>query len=193
VELAEEICRRNPAFQQLRFANSGTEAVLAAIKAARGYTGRPKIAKIEGSYHGAYDHAEVSLDSAPANWGEGAPAKIAYSKGTPPAVLADTVVIPFNDADAARRLIAEHGRELACVLIDLMPSRVGLVPASGEFVTALRKATRAHGVLLVFDEVITFRLAPGGLQQRYGVAADLTALGKIIGGGFPVGAVAGRK
>ena len=191
--LAEEICGRNPAFEQIRFANSGTEAVLATVKAARAFTGRPKIAKIEGSYHGAYDHVEVSLDSSPANWGGATPAPVPYVKGTPPAVLADTVVIPFNDAEAAKRLIAKHAKELACVLVDLMPSRVGMVPADVDFVTVLREETKRHGVLLAIDEVITFRLAPGGLQSAYGIAADLTALAKIIGGGFPVGAVVGRR
>lgn len=193
IELAEEICGRNPAFQHIRFCNSGTEAVLALVKGARAHTGKPKIAKIEGSYHGAYDHVEVSLDSGPANWGGATPAAVPYVKGTPPAVLADTIVIPFNDSAAAKRLIAQHAGELACVLIDLMPSRVGMVPADPAFVTTLREETRKHKVLLAIDEVITFRLAPGGLQSAYGVAADLTALAKIIGGGFPVGAVAGRK
>lgn len=191
--LAEELCQRNSAFEQIRFANSGTEAVLATVKAARAFTGRPKIAKIEGSYHGAYDHVEVSLDSSPANWGGATPERVPYVKGTPPAVLADTVVIPFNDAEAAKRLIAKHAKELACVLVDLLPSRVGMVPADLDFIGVLREETRRHGILLAIDEVITFRLAPGGLQSAYGVSADLTALAKIIGGGFPVGAVAGRK
>jgi glutamate-1-semialdehyde 2,1-aminomutase len=193
VALAEEICGRNPAFEQIRFSNSGTEAILSLVKAARAYTGRPKIAKIEGSYHGAYDHVEVSLDSSPKNWGGATPERVPYVKGTPPSVLADTIVIPFNDVAAAKRLIAKHASELACVLVDLMPSRVGMVPASLDFVTTLREETRRHKVLLGVDEVITFRLAPGGLQSAYGVSGDLTALAKIIGGGFPVGAVVGRK
>jgi glutamate-1-semialdehyde 2,1-aminomutase len=193
VALAEEICGRNPAFEQIRFSNSGTEAVLSLVKAARAFTGRAKIAKIEGSYHGAYDHVEVSLDSSPKNWGGATPERVPYVKGTPPSVLADTIVIPFNDVAAAKRLIAKHASELACVLVDLMPSRVGMVPASLDFITTLREETRRYKVLLGIDEVITFRLAPGGLQSAYGVAADLTALAKIIGGGFPVGAVVGRK
>ena len=129
VDLAELLVSRLPSVDQVRFANSGTEAVMMALKAARAHTGRPKIAKCEGAYHGSYDYAEVSLDPAPEAWGRNAPVSVAYAKGTPDNVLADVVTIPFNDTEAAVSLIREHGPELACVLVDPMPNRAGLAPA----------------------------------------------------------------
>ncbi len=192
IDLAALLVERLPGMAQVRFTNSGTEAVMLAVKAARAYTGRPKVAKFEGAYHGAYDFAEVSLGPSPAQWGPAeAPASVAYSKGTPKAVLDQVLVLPFNDAEVAARRIAEAGRDLACVLLDPVPNRAGLVPATPAFLEAVRETTRRHGVLLVFDEVITFRLGYHGAQGRFGVRPDLTTLGKIIGGGFPVGAVAG--
>lgn len=164
-----------------------------ALKAARAYTGRPKIAKCEGAYHGSYDYAEVSLDPTPAAWGGNAPVSVAYAKGTPENVLVDVVTIPFNDVEAAVSLIREHGPELACVLVDPMPNRAGLVPADRAYLEALRQVTREVGALLIFDEVITFRLGYEGAQGLWGIEPDLTTLGKIIGGGFPVGAIAGGK
>jgi glutamate-1-semialdehyde 2,1-aminomutase len=192
VELAELLVSRLPAVEQVRFTNSGTEAVMMALKAARAFTGRPKIAKCEGAYHGSYDYAEVSLDPTPEQWGRNAPVSVAYAKGTPDNVLADVVTIPFNDAEAAVSLIREHGKELACVLVDPMPNRAGLAPADAAFVRVLREVTREIGALLVFDEVITFRLGYSGAQGIWAIDPDLTALGKIMGGGFPVGAVGGR-
>lgn len=191
VDLAELIVARLAAADQVRFTNSGTEAVMMALKAARAFTGRPKIAKCEGAYHGSYDYAEVSLDPTPEAWGRNAPVSVAYAKGTPPNVLDDVVTIPFNDIDAAVSLIREHGKELACVLVDPMPNRAGLVPADKAYLEALREVTREVGALLIFDEVITFRLGYRGAQGLWGISPDLTTLGKIIGGGFPVGAVAG--
>jgi glutamate-1-semialdehyde 2,1-aminomutase len=193
VDLAELLAERLPSVDQVRFANSGTEAVMMALKAARAYTGRSKIAKCEGAYHGSYDYAEVSLDPTPSAWGRNAPVSIAYAKGTPENVLADVVTIPFNDVDAAISLIREHGPELACVLVDPMPNRAGLVPADKAYLEALRQVTREVGALLIFDEVITFRLGYHGAQGLWGIAPDFTTLGKIIGGGFPVGAIAGGK
>ncbi|MBA7465250.1 Beta-phenylalanine transaminase [subsurface metagenome] len=193
VELAELLVSRLPAVEQIRFTNSGTEAVMMALKAARAFTGRPKIAKCEGAYHGSYDYAEVSLDPTPEQWGRNAPVSVAYAKGTPDNVLADVVTIPFNDPEAAVSLIREHGKELACVLVDPMPNRAGLAPADRAYVQALREITREVGALLVFDEVITFRLGYAGAQGIWGIDPDLTTLGKIMGGGFPVGAVGGRK
>ena len=192
IDLAELLAARLPAVDQVRFANSGTEAVMMALKAARAFTGRPKIAKCEGAYHGSYDYAEVSLDPSPADWGGNAPVSVAYAKGTPQNVLADVVTLPFNDIDGAVSLIREHGRELACVLVDPMPNRAGLVPADKAYLDALRQATREVGALLVFDEVISFRLGYHGAQGLWGIDPDLTTLGKIIGGGFPVGAIAGK-
>jgi glutamate-1-semialdehyde 2,1-aminomutase len=193
IELAELLASRLPGVDQVRFTNSGTEAVMMALKAARAFTGRPKIAKCEGAYHGSYDYAEVSLDPTPEAWGRNAPVSVAYARGTPDNVLADVVTIPFNDVDAAVSLIREHGPELACVLVDPMPNRAGLAPADKSYLEALRSVTREVGALLIFDEVITFRLGFRGAQGLWDIDPDLTTLGKIIGGGFPVGAVAGHK
>jgi glutamate-1-semialdehyde 2,1-aminomutase len=193
IDLAELLAQRLPSVDQVRFANSGTEAVMMALKAARAFTGRPKIAKCEGAYHGSYDYAEVSLDPTPEAWGRNAPVSVAYARGTPDNVLADVVTIPFNDAEAAVSLIREHGRELACVLVDPMPNRAGLAPADKAYLDALRQVTREVGALLIFDEVITFRLGYRGAQGLWDIDPDLTTLGKIMGGGFPVGAIAGRK
>ena len=193
VELAELLAARLPSVDQLRFCNSGTEAVMMALKAARAFAGRPKIAKCEGAYHGSYDYAEVSLDPTPEQWGRNAPVSVAYAKGTPDNVLADVVAIPFNNAEAAVSLIREHGKDLACVLVDPMPNRAGLSPADKAYVQALREVTREVGALLIFDEVITFRLGYAGAQGIWEIEPDLTTLGKIIGGGFPVGAVGGRS
>ncbi len=193
VRYAEHLCSRNRAFEKLRFVNSGTEALMAALKASRAYTGRPKIAKIEGAYHGQYDYAEVSQAPDPKTWGSvDHPRSVPLAHGTPESALRDVVVIPFNDPERAIAILDGHADELACVLLDLMPHRVGLKPADAEFVTALRDWATRHGALLVLDEVITFRSEVGGLQSRYDVTPDLTALGKAIGGGFPVGAVTGR-
>jgi glutamate-1-semialdehyde 2,1-aminomutase len=194
VQFAEHLCSRNPGFEKVRFANSGTEAVMSCLKAARAFTGRPKIAKIEGAYHGLYDYAEVSQTATPTNWGAyERPASVPVAQGTPFRALEDVVVIPFNDPETATAILDRHADEIACVLIDVLPHRVGLVPATSEFVRALREWTQAHGALLVYDEVITFRSAYGGAQEWYDVRPDLTAMGKIIGGGFPVGALAGSR
>lgn len=193
VQYAEHLCGRSPAFEKLRFVNSGTEAVMAGVKASRAFTGRPKIAKVEGAYHGGYDYAEVSQTSQPATWGSSDhPSSVPVAYGTPASALADVVVLPFNDPEHAVAILDEHRGEIACVLLDLMPHRVGLKPADSEFVTALREWTTADGALLMLDEVITFRSELGGAQAWYEVQPDLTALGKVIGGGFPVGAIAGR-
>lgn len=193
IELAEILCQRLPAVEQVRFTNSGTEAVMMALKAARAFTGRARIAKVEGAYHGSYDYAEVSLDSDPQNWGDQQPASIPYAEGTPQGVLDDVLVLPFNDAEAAERLIRQHAGELAAVLIDPMPNRAGLIPADPVFLQTLARVCKEVGTLLIFDEVISFRLSYSGAQGLWGVMPDLTTLGKIIGGGFPVGAVGGRS
>ncbi|MBC8203808.1 MAG: aspartate aminotransferase family protein [Planctomycetes bacterium] len=194
VEYAEHLCSRNDSFEQLRFVNSGTEAIMACLKASRAYTGKPMIAKVEGAYHGQYDYAEVSQTPTPENWGDvNKPNSVPVAHGTPDSALNDVVIIPFNDVERALARLNEHADEIACVLLDLMPHRVGLRPAEEEFVEALREWTEQHGALLVLDEVITFRSEYGGLQERYDITPDLTALGKAIGGGFPVGALAGKK
>ena len=190
---AEHMCQRNSGFQKIRFVNSGTEAVMSCLKAARAYTARPKIAKVEGAYHGLYDYAEVSQTATPKNWGsEANPSSVPVAQGTPESALNDVVIIPFNDPVKATQILNKHAAELACVLIDLLPHRVGLVPATADFVRAIYDWTRRNNVLLVCDEVITFRSNYGGAQEWYDVSPDLTAMGKMIGGGFPVGAIAGR-
>jgi len=194
VNYAEFICAHNGSFDKIRFVNSGTEAVMASLKAARAFTGRPKIAKVEGAYHGLYDFAEVSQTASPENWGDAdSPASVPVAYGTPPATLDDVIVIPFNDVERSIAILNRHVDALSCVLLDLMPHRVGLIPASQEFVDTLRKWTHENDVLLICDEVITYRNDYGGAQNHYNLFPDLTTMGKIIGGGFPIGALAGRK
>ncbi len=194
LDYAEHICSRSPAFEQVRFVNSGTEAVMGSLKAARAFTGRPKIAKVEGTYHGSYDFAEVSQMSGPDTWGSvDAPASVPVAHGTPQSVLDNVVVVPFNDVQRSIDILNRHAGEIACVLLDVMPHRAGLIPADPDFVSALCDWAATDGALVVCDEVITFRTTYAGAQQRYGLTPDITAMGKIIGGGFPVGAIAGRR
>jgi len=194
IEFARHLCLRCRSFEKLRFVNSGTEAVMTGVKAARAFTGRPRMAKVEGTYHGAYDYAEVSQAPGPDRWGDHEqPTPVPLADGTPEAVLRDVIVIPFNHPRAARKVLDQHRGEIACVLVDPMPHRSGLIPATPEFLKALRDWTDEDGSLLLFDEVITFRVEVGGMQARHQVTPDLTALGKMIGGGFPVGAVAGSN
>ena len=195
VEFAEHIVSRSAAFDKMRFVNSGTEAVMSCIKASRAYTGRSKIAKAEGAYHGLYDYAEVSQTSKPENWGdENNPSSVPVAHGTPKAALDDVIIIPFNDPERALKILEENADDIACVLLDVMPHRIGLIPANDDFARAIYKWTRQNDSLLVFDEVITFRSNYGGAQEWYEeISPDLTAMGKMIGGGFPVGALAGRS
>lgn len=193
VDYADQLVARNPSFEKLRFVNSGTEAVMSCLKAARAYSGRAKIAKVEGSYHGLYDYAEVSQTSKPANWGDAnAPTSVPVSQGTPQSALDDVIVIPFNEPERAIAILDQHKDKIAGVLLDLLPHRIGVIPATEAFVKALRSWATSNGALLIFDEVITFRTEFSGAQYAYDVSPDLTALGKMIGGGFPVGALAGR-
>jgi len=192
VDYAELLCARVPSFDKIRFVNSGTEAVMAMLKASRAYTGKAKIAKVEGAYHGAYDYAEVSQTANPSNWGDvDKPNSTPVAVGTPIKALEDVVVIPFNDVERAIKILDQYKDDIACILVDLLPHRVGLIPASNDFINALHKWTRDNKSLLVFDEVITFRTNYSGAQQNYDVDPDLTAMGKVIGGGFPAGALAG--
>ncbi|WP_245490553.1 aminotransferase class III-fold pyridoxal phosphate-dependent enzyme [Mesorhizobium sp. M7A.F.Ca.US.011.01.1.1] len=193
IRLSEILCDRLPSVEQLRYTNSGTEAVMNAIKAARAYTGRPKIAKCEGAYHGTYDAAETSQDASPATWGDiDRPGSVPTAKGTPQGVLDDVVVIPFNNTPVAEAILRASGNSLATVLVDVMPNRAGLVPAKPEYLAMLRRVTRELGALLILDEVITFRLGYNGAQGRFDIDPDFTTLGKIIGGGFAIGAIGGR-
>ncbi len=194
IELAELICSRVPSIERIRFTNSGTEAVLAAIKAARAFTMRPKIAKCEGVYHGSSDLMEISNASTPAEWGdEEAPASVPMSRGTPEGVLNDIIVLPLNNIESSERLLNRHADELAGVIIDPMPVRSGLIPAKREYLDMLLSFTRRNNSVLIFDEVLTFRLGYHGAQAVFGCEPDLTTLGKIIGGGMPVGAVGGKR
>jgi len=191
--LAELLINRAESFEKIRFVNSGTEAVMAMIKASRAFTGKPKIAKAEGAYHGTYDFAEVSQTANPFNWGDiSSPNSVPLAHGTPQAVLDNVIIFPFNDIKRTLHILDTQADQIACVIIDPVPHRVGLLPATKAFIKALYDWTRRNNALLVFDEVVTFRVNYGGAQEKYDVKPDLTALGKIIGGGFPVGALAGR-
>lgn len=192
-QLAELLCDRVPSIEQIRFTNTGTEAVMTAIKGARAYADKPKIAKIEGAYHGSYDYAEVSLASDPQNWGQGDPASVAYSRGVPQGVLDDVVVLPHNRVEDSRRILEAHADQLAGVLFDAIPSKIGCIPADPEYIQMLRDFTRDTDTVFILDEVLTFRAGMAGVQGEYGIDPDITTLGKIIGGGLPIGAVGGRK
>lgn len=194
LSLAELLINRAESFEKIRFVNSGTEAVMAMIKASRAFTGKPKIAKAEGAYHGTYDFAEVSQTANPFNWGDiSSPNSVPVAFGTPQAVLDNVVIFPFNDIEHTLNILDTQADQIGCVIIDPVPHRVGLLPATKAFVEALYAWTRRNNALLVFDEVVTFRVNYGGAQEKHTVKPDLTALGKIIGGGFPVGALAGRS
>lgn len=193
IELAELLCGRIPQIDRIRFVNTGTEAVLFAIKAARAFTGRAKIAKLEGAYHGAYDWAEVSLAAAPDNWGDpAAPASTVLYRGMPASVLDEVVVLRFNDVEGACRLLSLHAHELAAVILDPMPSRGGLIAPKPEFIAAVQETTRKNDILVIADEVLNLRQSFRGASARYGLVPDLVTMGKIIGGGLPIGAIGGR-
>ncbi|MFT5390027.1 MAG: glutamate-1-semialdehyde 2,1-aminomutase [Gammaproteobacteria bacterium] len=193
IVLAESICERVGSVEQIRFCNSGTEAVMLSVKAARAFTGRPMVAKCEGAYHGAYDPVEVSLNSSPENWGQAsAPARVPYTHGTSPGTLADVLVLPYNDVEQSRALLEQHAHELAAVLVDPVPPRVGFIPMGQAYAQMLREFASENGSVLIFDEVASFRVGYGGAQSLFEVTPDLTTFGKIIGGGLPVGAVGGR-
>lgn len=192
VALAELLCDRVASVERVRFCNSGTEAVMLALKAARARTGRPRIAKIEGAYHGMYDYAEVSLDSAPDNWGND-PNSVRFASGSPQAVLDDTVVFPLNDVAAAERILREAGDSLAAILIDPAPSVFGMIEMTPAFIAMIQAVARDIGAKIVVDEVIAFRLDYHGAQAKFGIEPDYTTFAKIIGGGYPVGAIGGRE
>ena len=193
VELATLLTTALPSVQRLRFTNSGTEGTAMAIRAARAFTGKPKIAKIEGGYHGTSDHVSISVATDISRAGNAdSPQPVPSSQGITAHTLADVVVIPFNNSAAARRILHQHRDELAAVIVEPVLAGIGYVPADGEFLTTLREVCDGQTTLLIFDEVQTFRMSPGGAQQWYNVIPDMTCLGKIIGGGLPVGAFGGR-
>ncbi len=186
VELAEEIVDAVPSVEQVRLVSSGTEASMSAIRLARAATGRNRILKFAGCYHGHVDSLLAQAGSGLATLG------IPSTPGVPDAVTADTVVCPYNDGRAVAEAVAEHGDELACVLVEPVAGNMGVVPPQPGFLEELRRLCDGCGALLVFDEVITgFRVGRGGAQERFGVRPDLTILGKIVGGGLPVGAFGG--
>jgi len=194
IRLAEALVRRLPSLETLRFTNSGTEATLNAVRAARAFTGRSKIAKFEGAYHGTHDWVMVSVSGeAKATGSRKRPKAIAWSAGLPPAVLKHVVVLPWNDAEACAEILGAEAAQLACLIVDPMMCNAGLLPPAEGFLARLREITERHGIVLIFDEVISFRTAWGGAQERFGVRPDLTTFGKIIGGGLPVGAFGGRR
>jgi glutamate-1-semialdehyde 2,1-aminomutase len=193
LELATLLCDRVPSLDLVRFCNSGTEATMFAMRLARAFTGRPKIARIEGGYHGTHDYAEVSTHPAPAEAGPAdRPRARPDSIGTPEWAISGTVVLPFNDSDAAERILRQEAKEVAAVILEPIIGAGGVIAATTDFIKRLRSVTRELGMLLIFDEVISLRVAPGGAQQLYGVSPDLTTMGKIIGGGLPVAAFGGR-
>jgi glutamate-1-semialdehyde 2,1-aminomutase len=187
VELAERIVRHVPSVEKLRFVSSGTEATMSALRVARGFTGRRKILKFDGCYHGHADSLLVSAGSGVATLG------IPGSPGVPEGTVADTLVAPFNDVAALEAVVAAHGPDLAAIIVEPVCGNMGVVAPKPGYLEALRDITRKNGTVLVFDEVMTgFRVALGGAQQRYGIRPDMTCLGKIVGGGLPAAAYGGR-
>lgn len=186
--LAETICGALPGMDRLRLVSSGTEATMSAIRAARGFTGRDKIIKLEGNYHGHADYLLVKAGSGLATFGKPS------SAGVPPGATADTLVAPHNDLASVEALFEANADQIACIIVEPVVGNMGCVPPDPGYLEGLRELTTRHGALLVLDEVMTgFRVAWGGAQVRYGVQPDLTALGKVIGGGMPIGAYGGRE
>ena len=193
VRLARLLCERIPSFELVRFTNSGTEATLNTVRAARAFTGRNLIAKAEGGYHGSHDVVSVSVRVDPSKAGERQrPDALPATEGLADGVLDSVVVIPFNETGPAREILEQHKDQLAAVIVEPMLGSVGMLPATHEFLAMLREFATENGAILIFDEVISFRIAPGGAQEYYEITPDMTSLGKIIGGGFAVGAFGGR-
>src|SRR5215510_4666743 len=188
IELADAICDAVPSIEMVRLVNSGTEATMSAIRVARGFTGRDLIVKFEGCYHGHVDSLLVKAGSGMATLG------IADTQGVPKAFADTTIALPFNSVDAVEQAFEKFGPRIASVIVEPVVGNMGCVPPLPGYLEGLRAITARHGALLIFDEVMTgFRVAYGGAQQRYGIRPDLTTLGKVIGGGLPVGAYGGRR
>lgn len=193
VRLARLLCDRIPSLDTIRFTNSGTEGTLMAIRAAWAFTGKPKLAKFEGGYHGAHEHVAVSVKPPVAKLDPAGPTAIPEYPGQPRGVLEDVVVLPYNDLGACDRVLRARRDEIGCLIMEPVVSSFGYVPGEPEFLRGLRKLTEELGIVLVYDEVQSLRVAPGGAQELFGVTPDLTCFGKIIGGGMPVGAFGGRR
>ncbi|SPE41908.1 glutamate-1-semialdehyde aminotransferase (aminomutase) [Candidatus Sulfopaludibacter sp. SbA3] len=188
IELAEAIIRAVPSIEMVRLVNSGTEATMSAIRVARGFTGRDLVVKFEGCYHGHVDSLLVKAGSGVATLG------IADTQGVPKAFCDTTLALPYNSVEAVEHAFRAHGDRIAAIIVEPVVGNMGCVPPLPGYLEALRQITGRFGALLIFDEVMTgFRVAYGGAQQRYGIRPDLTTLGKVIGGGLPVGAYGGRK
>ncbi|WP_141266313.1 glutamate-1-semialdehyde 2,1-aminomutase [Thermodesulfovibrio sp. Kuro-1] len=188
IKLATLVKKAFPSIEKLRFVNSGTEATMSAIRVARGFTKRNKVIKFEGCYHGHVDGLLVSAGSG------GATFSIPDSLGVPQSYTSETIVLPFNDINTFKNTLKEHWKDIACVIVEPVVGNMGCILPKDEFLKVLRDETQKYGIVLIFDEVITgFRVSFGGAQQYYGVKPDLTCLGKVIGGGLPVGAYGGRK
>ncbi|MHA2309707.1 MAG: aspartate aminotransferase family protein, partial [Candidatus Heimdallarchaeaceae archaeon] len=188
-QLAKIICERTPSIELLRFCNSGTEATMFAIRAARKYTGKDKIIKTEGGYHGSHDYVEVNITP---NLTAGEMPIATVEKGVPETILKDVYIVPFNDLAVAEKIMKKYHKEIAAMILEPVMGSGGGAIATKEYLKGLRELTIKYNILLIFDEVITFRVSTGGMQKYYGVVPDLTALGKIIGGGLPVGAFGGK-
>ena len=187
-ELAELVCEMVPSAEQVRFVNSGTEATMSVLRLARAFTGRDKIIKLQGNYHGHADFLLVQAGSGVATLG------LPDSPGVPKGTTRDTLTAPYNDLAAIETLFKEQGDDIAGIILEPVAGNMGVVPPVEGYLEGLRHLCTEYGALLIFDEVMTgFRVAPGGAQEYYGVMPDLTALGKVIGGGLPVGAYAGRQ
>lgn len=187
-ELAKLVLDRVPGIEMIRFVSSGTEATMSALRLARGYTGRDKILKFEGSYHGHGDSLLIKAGSGVATLG------LPDSPGVPADIAKNTLTVPYNDLAAAKTVFEKYGSELAAVIVEPVAGNMGVVPPKPEFLTGLRELTEKHGTVLIFDEVMTgFRVDYSCAQGYYGVTPDLTTLGKVIGGGLPVGAFAGKR
>ncbi|MBT3942159.1 MAG: aspartate aminotransferase family protein [Chloroflexi bacterium] len=193
IRWAEIIVERVPSVEQVRFVNSGTEATLNAIRAARAFTGRQKLGKMEGGYHGTHDSVAVSVAPNLDLAGDANdPNALDDYEGLPSYVTDGAVVMPINDIENCERIIRANASELACVIVEPVNGRNGFVPAEPGFLEGLRAVTAELGIVLIFDEVISFRVSRGGSQEHYGVTPDMTTFGKVIGGGLPVGAFGGR-
>ena len=194
VELAELLAERIPSLERLRFCSSGTEAVLGALRAARAFTERPMIAKFEGAYHGIDDPALISYlpPPGPALGPAARPRPVAASAGLAPGTADHVLVLPFNDRQACAALLREHAERLAAVIVDPLSTAAGLTRPAPGFLETLRRLTRELGIVLIFDEVVSFRAGPGGAQGAFGIRPDLTTLAKVVAGGTPGGAFGGR-